>query len=63
MYPTLAEERRRTGASIVNGIVLCDQVKTLDLDARNAAFIERLPDELLREILDTIIGTVERLSE
>jgi hypothetical protein len=33
----------------------------LDLDARKAEFIERLPDDILADVVDIIIGMVELL--
>lgn len=34
------------------GCILCFQMRTVDLQARNALFIEHLPDDLLDECLD-----------
>ncbi|WP_067725877.1 type II toxin-antitoxin system PemK/MazF family toxin [Oceanobacillus damuensis] len=36
------------------GSILCQHVKSLDFTARNASFIERLPTELLEEVLSII---------
>lgn len=36
------------------GTILCEQTKALDLEARNAGFIEVVPDEMLQEVLDII---------
>ncbi len=36
------------------GVVLCEHVKTLDLNARNASFKEQLPTDLLSEVLERI---------
>ncbi|MDR0896953.1 MAG: type II toxin-antitoxin system PemK/MazF family toxin [Oscillospiraceae bacterium] len=36
------------------GEVLCEHVKSLDLAARSAAFIERIPEELLSEVLERV---------
>ncbi|MDR0853826.1 MAG: type II toxin-antitoxin system PemK/MazF family toxin [Clostridiales Family XIII bacterium] len=41
------------------GVVLCDQAKILDLAARKAAYVESLPEDILEEIVDVIIGMVE----
>jgi mRNA interferase MazF len=35
------------------GVILCDQVRTLDVYAREAELIEQLPDD---EVLDIITG-------
>ena len=33
------------------GVVLCNQPRVLDLQARNARFVERLPDFIMDEVL------------
>ncbi len=35
----------------VTGVVLCDQVKSLDWKARKAVFIAQVPDTVLKDIL------------
>lgn len=41
------------------GEILCEHVKSLDLDARQAVFVERIPDDLLDEVLDRIHMSIE----
>jgi mRNA interferase MazF len=41
------------------GVVMTDQVKALDLTARNAKFVEKLPNDILFEICDIISGFTE----
>ena len=41
------------------GVILCEQVKSLDLNARNASFFERIPDDILAEVLDILNGLIE----
>jgi len=36
------------------GVVLCEHVKALDIKARNASFKEKLPSDLLLEVLERI---------
>lgn len=36
----------------VNGVVLCDQIRSLDWYARNATFICELSSELIEEVVD-----------
>jgi mRNA interferase MazF len=40
------------------GVVLCDQVRVLDLKARNAKFIESVPEDITNEVSDIIKGFV-----
>ena len=41
------------------GIILCDQVRALDIKARNAAFIESVPDDILDEVIDLVCSFIE----
>jgi len=38
----------------INGVVLSDQVKSLDWTSRNAEFISKITDEELEEVLDKL---------
>ena len=40
-----------TGTTSVHGVVLSDQVKSLDWRARQAEVIERVPDDVLQDVL------------
>jgi mRNA interferase MazF len=42
------------------GVILCDQARTLDITARNFEYIERIPDEILLDVIDIIHGFIER---
>jgi mRNA interferase MazF len=42
------------------GVVLCDQAMTLDIKARNYEFIEKIPEDILLDVLDIIAGFIER---
>ena len=50
-YPLHVRLDNRTKTT---GEVLCEHVKSLDYRARNISFIEKLPDDLLGEVLDRI---------
>lgn len=50
-YPLHVRLDDRTKTS---GEILCEHVKSLDYRARNIAFIETLPDDLLEEVLDRV---------
>ena len=41
------------------GVIMCEQVKALDLNARRAVFAENLPKDLLHEVMERIILSVE----
>ena len=41
------------------GVVLCDQIKTVDLEARGFEVIEKAPGYIVCEVLDIINGLLE----
>ena len=43
------------------GVILCDQAKMLDVEARNAEFVERLPEDKLAETVDLVYSFIELL--
>ena len=45
--------------TFVQGVILCDQSRTLDIYARNYEKIESLPKSLLSEVIDIISGFIE----
>jgi len=48
------------GAGLVtNGVVLCNQVRTVDLKARRAQFIEAVPPELISDVLARVATLIE----
>jgi mRNA interferase MazF len=46
-----------TGGTI-NGVVLADQVKSLDWRARNTAFVEQVPESVVAEVLSKLATLV-----
>ncbi len=42
-----------------DGVVLCNQVRTVDWKARRAQFIEALPPELIAEVLARVATLIE----
>jgi mRNA-degrading endonuclease toxin of MazEF toxin-antitoxin module len=48
------------GAGLVtDGVVLCNQARTVDLAARRAQFIEAVPPELMAEVLARVATLLE----
>ena len=41
------------------GVIMCDQVKTLDVIIRNVKFVEQVPQDILEESIDIIRGFIE----
>lgn len=50
-FPThiALDERTET-----QGLILCEQTKSLDLEARNAQFIEKAPSDIVKESVDIV---------
>ena len=44
---------------ITTGFVMCDQIKAVDLKARDYKIIETIDDDTLWEVIDIICGFVE----
>jgi len=45
--------------SRLHGSVHCHQVKTLDWEARKAAFLEKAPAVVVKEVIDRIVAALE----
>jgi mRNA interferase MazF len=41
------------------GFIMCEQVKALDINFRNAEFYERIPSDLMYEVFDIVYGVIE----
>ncbi|KKM10748.1 toxin MazF [Clostridiales bacterium PH28_bin88] len=48
------DERTKT-----TGVIICEQVKALDIHARNVSFYEKAPKDIVKEVADILIGFVE----
>lgn len=42
------------------GVILCEQIKALDLEARSYRVVERLPGDLLDEAIAIVFSEIER---
>lgn len=45
--------------TITTGVVLCEHIKALDLTSRSYKVIERIPEDLLEEIISTVFSEIE----
>ncbi len=41
------------------GVILCEHVKALDLKVRSHKFVERIPKDLLQQVVDVVFSEVE----
>ena len=46
-------------AKKTKGVILADQVRSYDWEARNAVFIEKAPEEILRKVREKIITLIQ----
>ena len=44
---------------MTTGVVLCEHVKALDLNARAYRVVEQIPEDLLRTVIDVVFAEVE----
>lgn len=51
------------GRTKTTGAIMCEQVKSLDIAARKAVFIEQAPKDVLEEAVDIMIGFVETFAD
>ena len=42
------------------GLILCDQARTLYINARKYEYIENIPEDILLEVIDIIFGFIEK---
>ena len=42
------------------GVIMCEQVKALDLSKRNATFLEKAPSDIVDEAVDMVYSFIER---
>ena len=43
------------------GVVLCEHIRTLDLQSRKSRFVERVPADILKTVTDIVAAEVEML--
>jgi len=43
-----------------NGVILCDQIKTMDIKARNFKYLENIPEDILENVLDIAFSLIEK---
>ena len=41
------------------GVVMCEQVRSLDAESRTYRFVERLPKEILKNVIDVLFSEIE----
>lgn len=47
------------GKTKTTGVILCEHIKTLDLNAREYSYVEKLPKDLLEEVIAVVFSEIE----
>ena len=50
------DERTKT-----TGTILCEHIKALDLNSRSFQEVERLPDDILKKVIDIVYAEIEQI--
>ena len=54
LHVKLNKETRTTG------VILCDQVKTMDIKIRNFKYLENIPEDVLENVVDIVSSLIEK---
>jgi len=46
------------GRTKTQGYIMCDQIRTFDIEARKPVFSEKLPDDILDEVIQTVSAVI-----
>lgn len=49
------DERTKT-----TGVILCEHIRAVDLEARPYIFVEKLPDDILENVVDIVFAEIEK---
>ena len=52
----LLDERTKT-----TGVILCEHIKTLDLNSRTFQKIEQLPDDILQNVINVVFAEIDKI--
>lgn len=51
------------GRTRTTGVIMCEQVKSLDISARGANIVEKAPQDIVEEVVDILFGFIEMSSK
>jgi len=46
------------GRTKTEGYIMCDQIRTFDIEARKPVFSEKLPDDIFDEVKQTVSAVI-----
>lgn len=47
------------GRTTTTGVVLCEHIRSLDLNARQYRFVEKIPDDILKNVINVVFAEIE----
>ena len=47
------------GRTSTTGAILCEHIRTLDLNSRKSRYIERVPEDILKRVTDIVAAEIE----
>jgi mRNA interferase MazF len=50
---------RLDGRTQTTGVIMCEQIKSLDVTRRNCRFIEKLPNDIFDRVINILIAEIE----
>ncbi len=45
------------------GVIMCEHIKTLDLNSRNYQEVEQLPNDILQNVINIVYAEIEQIEE
>ena len=49
------------GRTSTTGAILCEHIRTLDLNSRKSRYIERVPEDILKRVTDIVAAEIEMI--
>ena len=49
------------GRTSTTGAILCEHIRTLDLNSRKSGYIERVPEDILKRVTDIVAAEIEMI--
>jgi mRNA interferase MazF len=50
---------RLDGRTETTGVIMCEQIKSVDIEQRNCRFVEKLPEDILDRVIDILFAEIE----
>jgi mRNA interferase MazF len=47
------------GRTQTTGVIMCEQIKSLDIRQRNCRFVEKLPEDILGRVINIVFAEIE----